>query len=140
MTRGKIFTVDEANAEVPRLAMLVERLQRAAVALDAERHAAAEALHVAAESITSEALVRSRPTARALIEELSDVVQEIERAGAQLKDVELGLVDFPAQIGGAPALLCWQFGEPAVAFWHREGEGFAGRHPLPGATAMPILQ
>jgi hypothetical protein len=136
----RIFTVDEANAEVPRLAMLLERLQRCALGLDAERHAAAAALHVAAESITSEALIRSRPAARALIEELSSVVQDIERSGAQLKDVELGLVDFPAEVDGAPVLLCWQFGEPEVAFWHREGEGFAGRHPLAGATASRLLQ
>lgn len=140
MTRGKIFTVDEANAEVPRLAMLVERLQRCALGLDAERHAAAAALQIAAESLTSEALIRTRPAARALIEELSSLVQEIERSGAQLKDVELGLVDFPAEVEGAPALLCWQFGELEVAFWHRAGEGFAGRHPIAGATDSRILQ
>jgi hypothetical protein len=136
----RIFTLEEANAEVPRLAMLLERLQRCALKLDDERHAAARALHVGAESITSEALVRSRPAARALIEELSSVVQEIERSGAQLKDVELGLVDFPAEVDGTRILLCWQFGESEVAFWHREGEGFAGRHPLKGATTSRVLQ
>jgi hypothetical protein len=140
VTVRRLFTVAEANAEVPRLAMLVERLQRCALRLDAERHAAAESLHVGAESITSEALIRSRPAARALIEELSSVVQEIERSGAQLKDVELGLVDFPAEIDGHSILLCWQFGESEVVFWHREGEGFAGRHPLKGVTDSRVLQ
>lgn len=140
MARSRLFTVDEANAEVPRLAMLVERLQRCALQLDAERHAAAAARGLRPEAVTSEALVRSWPAARTLIEELSSVVQEIERSGAQLKDVELGLVDFPAEVDGSPALLCWQFGESEVAFWHREGEGFAGRHPIAGVPGSRILQ
>jgi hypothetical protein len=140
VARPKLFTVEEANGEVPRLAMLIERLQRCALELHAERHAAAAARGVAPESLTGDDLVRGRPAARALIEELGGVVQEIERSGAQLKDVELGLVDFPADVDGEPGLLCWQFGEPEVAFWHREGEGFAARRPLAGAADSRILQ
>jgi hypothetical protein len=140
VTHGKRFTVEQANAEVPRLAMLVERLQRCALGLEAERCAAAAALGVASELLTGEALVRTRPAARALIEELSSVAQDIEQSGAQLKDIELGLVDFPAEVEGAPALLCWQFGEREVAFWHREGEGFARRRPIAGATDSRVLQ
>ena len=140
MAHGKRFTLEQANAEVPRLAMLVERLQRCALRLEAERHAAAAALGVASEMLTGEALVRARPAARALIEELSSVAHDIEQSGAQLKDIELGLVDFPAEVEGRPALLCWQFGERAIAFWHREGEGFAGRRPIVGAIDSRILQ
>lgn len=132
--------MDEANGELPRLAMLVERLQRCALQLDGERRALAAARGVAVGSIRSEDLARGGPAARALMEELAGVVQDIERTGAQLKDVELGLVDFPAEVDGEAALLCWQFGEVEVGFWHREGEGFAGRRPLAGATGARILQ
>jgi hypothetical protein len=137
---GKLFTVEEANAEVPRLAMLVERLQRCALALDAERRELAAARGIPPETLSSEDLVRGRPAARALIEELAAVVHDIERVGAQLKDIEIGLIDFPAEVDGEPVLLCWQFGERAVAFWHREGDGFAGRRPIAGAASSRLLQ
>jgi hypothetical protein len=137
---SKSFTVREANEEVPRLTMLIGRLQRCALALDGERRSAAAAAGVALESLSTGELVRRRPAARVLIEELGAVVHDIERSGAQLKDVELGLVDFPGEVDGQPALLCWQFGESEVAFWHHEGEGFAGRQPITGAAAARILQ
>jgi hypothetical protein len=115
-------------------------LQRCALALDGERRSAAAAAGVALESLSTGELARRRPAARALIEELGAVVHDIERSGAQLKDLELGLVDFPGEVDGQPVLLCWQFGESEVAFWHREGEGFAGRQPITGAAAARILQ
>jgi hypothetical protein len=132
--------VDEANAQVPRLAMLLERLQRTALRLDEERRLLAAARGVEPATLSSQQLVRHRPAARALVEELEAVVGEIERGGAQLKDVALGLVDFPSELDGETVLLCWQYGEPEVAFWHREGEGFAGRRSLAGHGGPPTLQ
>ncbi len=140
MTAAKRFTTEQANAEVPRLTMLIERLQRCALRLDTERRAAAEARVMPLDRLSSDDLVRARPGARGLIEELAGIVQEIEQTGAQLKDVTLGLVDFPAEIDGETVLLCWQFGETAVGFWHREGEGFVGRRPLAGVADSRILQ
>ena len=84
--------------------------------------------------------MRQRPAARALVEELDGIVAEIEASGAHLKDVQLGLVDFPAELDGELVYLCWQFGEPEVAFWHRIGDGFAGRRPLPGPPRPRWLQ
>src|SRR5439155_38837 len=81
-----------------------------------------------------------RPTARALVEELDGIVREIEESGAHLKDIRLGLVDFPAERNGEVVYLCWQFGEPEVAFWHRVEEGFVGRQPLPGIARARTLQ
>ena len=132
--------MDEANAEVPRLTMLLERLQRCALDLDAVRCAEAAGRAVSADMLSPAELARARPEARALMEELSGLVQEIERSGAYLTDVTLGLVDFPAELEGEPGLLCWQFGESRVAFWHREEDGFAGRRPLADATDARVLQ
>lgn len=132
--------MDEANAEIPRLAMLVERLQRCALALDEARRADPAGPGAPDGGASPVDLARARPGARLLMEELSGVAQEIERSGAHLKDVALGLVDFPAEIDGEPVLLCWQFGEARVAFWHREGDGFAGRRPLPDAADPRVLQ
>jgi hypothetical protein len=58
-------------------------------------------------------------------------VQELEKLGVQVKDLDRGLVDFPALRDGEEVLLCWQVGEDEVAFWHGLEEGFAGRKPLP---------
>ncbi len=48
-----------------------------------------------------------------------------------MKDLDSGLVDFPALHEGETVLLCWQLGEDEIAWWHHEEDGFAGRRPLP---------
>lgn len=58
-------------------------------------------------------------------------VNAIHGLGAIVKDLDSGLVDFPALHEGKEVLLCWRLGEPEVAFWHGLEEGFAGRKPLP---------
>jgi hypothetical protein len=58
-------------------------------------------------------------------------VQGIEELGGQVKDLDRGLVDFPALHEGEEVLLCWELGEEEVAHWHGLEEGFAGRRPLP---------
>jgi hypothetical protein len=58
-------------------------------------------------------------------------VEELQRLGVLVKDLDRGLVDFPALRGEEEVLLCWQVGEDEVAFWHGLEEGFAGRKPLP---------
>src|SRR5207247_2389078 len=60
-------------------------------------------------TLAPEELLRHRPAARALVEELDGIVAEIEASGAHLKDVQLGLVDFPAELDGEIVYLCWQF-------------------------------
>jgi hypothetical protein len=59
------------------------------------------------------------------------LVEEIEALGAEVKDLELGLVDFPAEREGETVLLCWRVGEEEIGYWHGLEEGFAGRRPLP---------
>ena len=138
MAVQRIFTTEEANAEVPRLGVLLERLQRCALALAREREAWS-ASHGGAD-VAPDVLLRERPAARAAADELQSVMAAIDASGVQLKDLELGLVDFPAERDGRPVLLCWQYGEPEVAFWHGTDEGFAGRKPIDGVRARPPLQ
>jgi hypothetical protein len=64
-------------------------------------------------------------------EGVARAVDELQRLGVLVKDLDRGLVDFPALRGGEEVLLCWQVGEDEVAFWHGVEEGFAGRKPLP---------
>jgi hypothetical protein len=136
----KTFRLEEANAIVPRLQILMERLQRAALRLHEHLSALARETGVDPATLSTDDLLRQQPAARALVEELDAVAHEIEESGAHLKDVQLGLVDFPAERDGEIVYLCWQFGEPEVAFWHRIEDGFSGRQPLPGASPPRYLQ
>jgi len=64
-------------------------------------------------------------------EAVARAVDELQQLGVLVKDLDRGLVDFPALRDGEEVLLCWQVGEDEVAFWHGPEEGFAGRKPLP---------
>lgn len=65
-----------------------------------------------------------------LIGQVQSWVDEINAHGCTCKGVEQGLIDFPCVLGAEVVFLCWQLGEPAVGFWHRMEDGFAGRKPL----------
>jgi hypothetical protein len=62
---------------------------------------------------------------------VKQAAEQLERLGVQVKDLDRGLIDFPALHDGEEVLLCWQVGEDEVAYWHGLDEGFAGRKPLP---------
>ena len=62
---------------------------------------------------------------------VTQAAERLERLGVLVKDLDTGLVDFPALHEGREVLLCWQVGEDEVAHWHGVDEGFAGRKPLP---------
>ena len=65
--------------------------------------------------------------------DVATAVAELESLGVQVKDLDRGLIDFPARHPqeADPVLLCWQLGENEVRYWHGLEEGFAGRKPLP---------
>jgi hypothetical protein len=64
--------------------------------------------------------------------DLAGIVAALEEVGVQVKDLDEGLIDFPAKHpDGETVLLCWRLGEGDVAYWHGLEEGFAGRKPLP---------
>ena len=62
--------------------------------------------------------------------ELNEIVARFTGQGVQVKDMDRGLIDFPAEVDGQDALLCWHVGEERIAFWHSPQDGFAGRKPL----------
>ena len=64
-------------------------------------------------------------------EAVARCVEQLEALGVLVKDLDRGLVDFPALRGDEEVLLCWEVGEDEVAYWHGVDEGFAGRKPLP---------
>jgi hypothetical protein len=71
-----------------------------------------------------------RETVEASHAELNAIVARFTAEGVQVKDMDRGLIDFPAEVEGQEALLCWHVGEPRIAYWHSPDDGFAGRRPL----------
>jgi len=63
-------------------------------------------------------------------EKLDALIHQIMDTGAQIKDINIGLLDFSALRNGQEVYLCWQYGEGEIAFWHEVDAGFAGRQPI----------
>jgi len=61
---------------------------------------------------------------------LKECIDEIQSTGCQIKDLEIGLLDFPTLYRGEEVLLCWRLGEEGIRFWHNLTEGFRGRKPI----------
>jgi hypothetical protein len=61
---------------------------------------------------------------------LKTAVEKIQEIGCQLKDIEIGLVDFPTLYRGKEVYLCWKLGESGIGFWHHIEDGYRGRHPI----------
>jgi hypothetical protein len=128
------FTVEEANALIPRLEMLMERLQRTVLVVRSAVHEADADPPVH----TTVDVLRVRPELAPYVSEIESTVAEIEQLGCQFKGIDLGLVDFPAVIEGRAVLLCWQYGEKSIGFWHAMDEGFTGRRALSTVEAPPL--
>ncbi len=65
-----------------------------------------------------------------MAKDIEELIDQVHGHGCLLKDLSVGLIDFPARIGGKEAYLCWKLGEPSVQFWHGIAEGYTGRKPL----------
>jgi hypothetical protein len=130
----RTFTLEEANAALEELRPIVDRMVEHRRNLTAAQKRQREVvtriagnggdmmpsdLRDAAETIEREAAA------------LADCAERVEAAGAQVKSLEEGLLDFPALRGDEEVLLCWKLGEDEIRYWHGVDEGFAGRRPLP---------
>jgi hypothetical protein len=65
-----------------------------------------------------------------LVDQMIATVAEIDGWSIQLRNIESGLVDFPALVAGRPVWLCWRLGEDEVAWWHEVSVGFEGRQRM----------
>jgi len=75
-------------------------------------------------------LTAARTELEQLAEQAADAVRELDELGVVLKDLDLGLLDFPGLRDGEEVELCWQVGEDAVAYWHPLEAGYRGRKPI----------
>lgn len=129
---AKFFTVEEANALLPEIEPLMRRLQQVnQELLEVQGRMAAWQWKARANGHLAVAdLEADARRARELGEEVQALVGRVEALGCEVKDLQLGLVDFPALRNGRPVYLCWRLGESRVAYWHELDTGFAGRRPI----------
>ena len=124
----KIFTVQEANALLPNVRIIVGKIQRAHRQLATYREEAKKAAEAAEQGGGG---LTDGVAYAASLTNLTLQLGELETLGVQLKDFERGLVDFPSLREGRMVLLCWQLGEgDELEWWHDVDAGFAGRTPL----------
>jgi hypothetical protein len=135
-----LFSLEEANALIPKLELIMERMQRRGIELRVAIEALAREGSVPMQDIEVSELLKRRPELGGLVQELEELIGEIEQFGGQFKGLELGLVDFPSEIDGQIGLLCWQYGEKEITHWHPLETGFDGRQPLPKTVRRSYLQ
>jgi len=75
-------------------------------------------------------LARRKAEREKAIRRIKDALAEIDSTGVQVKDLDIGLLDFPCKVEGEILLLCWRLGEATITHWHNTTEGFSGRKPI----------
>lgn len=127
------FSPEEANAELEHVRPLVERMvahRRAHVAALEQQEALEARIKGNGGGIPPAVLADATATVEREARSLARAVDAIAEHGAEVKDLDEGLVDFPALHRGETVLLCWKLGEDEVRYWHRVEDGFAGRRPV----------
>ena len=126
MSSKKLFTLDEANALVPRLLDLVPRIQKLSVSLNNDFPDIKNARDKAKWNGGSEQGVDYLNA----VLKYNDLMQKIEAVGCEIKGIRDGLIDFPSLREGREVYLCWRMPEKEILFWHDLNTGFSGRKPI----------
>lgn len=138
-TMSRFYDIDAANATLPELDGIVGvlreqrselvRLRDEVLAAGGEGSSGGSS-GGSGEATTSSNLRTVRLRMQGLIDQMAAGVARIDALGLTLRDIERGLVDFPALVSGRQVWLCWQPGETAIGWWHDLEAGFDGRRPL----------
>ena len=122
----RYFTLQEANAALEVIRPLVEEIQAIRKVVLDRSPELWPALERSAGNGGSQRLSQLAQE----FERLDQLVHEILDAGAEIKDLSIGLLDFPAWRAEHAVYLCWKHGEHEIEFWHEIEDGFAGRRPV----------
>lgn len=129
----KFFTPQEASRLLPDIKPRIRELmdkRKVAVGLRAELDRYVLLGYSASEMADKAAQLD------ALRSDMGDRIDELEDIGLKVRDLEFGMVDFPADRFGENVLLCWVYGEPEVSYWHSLAEGYMGRR----AVKLQLIQ
>jgi len=137
---AEFYDFDRANARIPELreTLLTLRSLREDLVAARDRIVELNAPALAGATVAAAPLPpdadletqRLRMRMQGLFDQMQAAVLQIDDWGIQLRDVETGLVDFPALVSGRPVWLCWRLGEDVVSWWHEQSEGFDARRRI----------
>jgi hypothetical protein len=130
----RTFTLDEAQTLLPILESLLRQAingKKLIEDVDAELQETAHRVFLNGGTLLNVVhLARCKAEREKAIRRVKDAVAEIDATGVQVKDLDIGLLDFPCKVEGEILLLCWKLGERTITHWHGTNEGFAGRKPI----------
>jgi hypothetical protein len=131
---AKRFTLAEAQSLIPR----VDGLLREAISLKTEYQEAEDTVQAFSQRIAlmggvlvnREQVIDERTRRDEAGSKLRTAIEQVQEFGCVVKDLDMGLIDFPTLLRGVEVYLCWKLGEPDIAFWHGVDEGFRGRKAI----------
>jgi hypothetical protein len=130
----RTFTIDEAQMLLPILESLLKQAinsKKVIESVDAELQETAHRVFLNGGMLLNVVhLARRKAERERAIRRIKDALAEIDATGVQVKDLDIGLLDFPCKVEGEILLLCWKLGESTITHWHGTSEGFAGRKPI----------
>jgi hypothetical protein len=130
----KLFSLKEAERARRELEpVLIEAMEKRGKVADLEEQLSAVAnriLMMGGITVDYESLARVRSEHNRLVSQIKDALDRIQATGCVVKDLDVGLLDFPAILKNEEVYLCWRVGEDRIRFYHRQDEGFAGRKPI----------
>jgi hypothetical protein len=134
MPKMKTFTLEQAHKLLPILKSLLKRSMDGKQIIDEAEKEFQDLRHrillSGGLSVDVAAVARRRAERDKAFQETKDAIAEINAIGVQVKDLDIGLLDFPCALNDEVVLLCWKYGEEKIEFWHSQEEGFKGRKPL----------
>jgi hypothetical protein len=137
----KLFSLKEAERARRELEpVLIDAMENRRKAADLDEQLSAVAnriLMMGGITIDYESVARVRSEHNRLISQIKDALDRIHATGCVVKDLDAGLLDFPAILKNEEVYLCWRLGEDRIRFYHRQDEGFAGRKPIDPEDAGP---
>jgi hypothetical protein len=122
----KYFTLPEANTALETIRPLVDEIMQIRERVLAKQPEAWPAIEKSAGNGGNRALSNMVKD----FERFDALIHHIQDSGVLIKDINTGLLDFPALKNGREVYLCWQYGEDDIQFWHEVEAGFAGRQPI----------
>jgi len=130
--RPRLFTLEEANALLPRLTDIFFQIQESKAKHDRlEEQAEEYAEHVSSNGhVVEKKLNETRQELAKAAAEVNSLIERVNDLGCDVKDIDEGLVDFRSEREGRDVYLCWKLGEPEIRWWHELETGFASRRPL----------
>ena len=128
--RRRLYTLAEATAALALVRPLLEELSESKRGLDAVHGSLLRLTPHQRENGHRLNAIGLEQQMERLVDHLARGIREIEVMGIELKDIDAGLIDFPALHRGRIVYLCWRLGEDEISFWHEISTGFAGRRPI----------